>query len=212
MGNHIEIIFLKNLVLDILDFRQRNFVYLSALATYKMVVLDIVHCLLVGIALVELMLYQQPCVYKNVYVVVQRSKADVIILILHRLVQGLDVEMPRIGVNLVKYSKTFRSFPQRIAFKVVLQYVVRRKPFLVHFLIIKFVSSLWNLNIAVSLAHKVLTIELLSLVVAVNKENVAQLFGILARNEIAHLDVVAVTAQRFNLLDVGIQRMHVSEY
>jgi len=58
MGNHIEIIFLKNLVLDILDLRQRNFVYLSALATYKMVVLDIVHCLLVGIALVELMLYQ----------------------------------------------------------------------------------------------------------------------------------------------------------
>ena len=52
MGNHIEIIFLKNLVLDILDFRQRNLVYLSALAAYKMVVLDIVHCLLVGIALV----------------------------------------------------------------------------------------------------------------------------------------------------------------
>ena len=123
MRSHIETIFLHHLVLYIIDLRQRHFVYLSALAAYKMVVLDIVHCLLVGIALVKLMLYQQPCVYKNVYVVVQSSKADVIILILHRLVQGLDVEMARIGVYLVKYSKTFRSFPQRIALKVVLQYV-----------------------------------------------------------------------------------------
>ena len=173
MGNHIEIIFLINLVLDILDFRQRNFVYLSALTAYKMVVLDIVHRFLVGVALVELMSHQKTCIYQNINVIVQGCETDVIILFLHRLVQSLDVEMTRIGVYLVKDGKALRSFPQRIAFKVVLQYVVRRKPFLVHFLIIKFVSSLWNLNIAVSLAHKVLAIELLSLVVAVNKENVA---------------------------------------
>ena len=212
MGSHIETIFLYNLLLYILDLRQRNLINLSALTANKMIVLDIVHSLLVGVALVKPMLYQKTCIYKNINIILQGCKDYMIVLFLHRLVQGFNVEMPRIGVYLVKNSKTLRSFPQRLAFQIVLQYVARRKPLLVHFLIVKFVSSLWNLNIAVSLAHKVLAIELLSLVVAVNKENIAQLFGILARNEIAHLDVVAVTTQRFNLLNVSIQRMNKTEY
>ena len=120
--------------------------------------------------------------------------------------------MSRIGICLIKDSEAFGSFPKRMALEIILQNIVWRQPFPFHILIIKFVSALRDLYVAVSLAHEVLTIELLCIVVTVNKENVAQLFWLLTRNKIAHLNIVAMTAQRLNLLDVGIKRMYETEY
>ena len=63
MRSHIETVFLHDFILNVINLRQRHFVYLSALTANKMVVLDIVHCLLVSIALVELMLHEKSSIY-----------------------------------------------------------------------------------------------------------------------------------------------------
>ena len=120
MGSHIETIFLYNLLLYILDLRQRNLINLSALTANKMIVLDIVHSLLVGVALVKPMLYQKTCIYKNINIILQGCKDYMIVLFLHRLVQGFNVEMPRIGIYLVEDGKTLRRLTHRIAFQIVL--------------------------------------------------------------------------------------------
>ena len=126
------------------------------------------------------MLYEQTGVNKYIDVVVQGCETYTIVLALHGLVKRLDAEMSRIGINLIKNCKPLRSFPQRVLLQIVFQNIVWRQPFLFHLLIVKFIPALGYLYVAVSLAHKVLAVELLSIVVAMHEENVAQLLGILA--------------------------------
>ena len=64
------------------------------------------------------MLRHQVAVYQHVEGIINRSTADLIVLIFHRDVQLVDVEMVGAVVNLFKYGEAFGGFSQAFPFKV----------------------------------------------------------------------------------------------
>ena len=102
---------------DILDPGVAEFDYFTCVGQDHVIVLLVEEGLLVmGLILTELMPSNQSTIEQELYGVVKGGSADPVILVLHLDVQGLDVKMIIVFIDLLQNCKSFRSFPVLIVF------------------------------------------------------------------------------------------------
>ena len=81
-----------------------------------------------GDVITELMLDDEFTIQEKVNRVVQRGPTHPVILVLHKHVQGLYIEMPRVGIYFIQYGIAFRRFAMPLLLQVI------RKNFFYRFL------------------------------------------------------------------------------
>lgn len=90
----------------------------------EVVMLHAVVCLFeLGDVLAELVLDHQVTVQQEFNGVVQGGPADAVILVLHEDVEGLDIEVPVPGIDLIQDGIPFRGFTVTFSFQILREYL-----------------------------------------------------------------------------------------